>query len=182
MISMSTKKLDDTLIGLVQSMSIKDVTEFNDEINFGTMIEDTLSRFLYFEGFSKMKFNINISQNVSFISSRSVLQPIVQNLVENSIKYQNQELPKSDLTITVTESGNEIVMAFEDNGLGIDATIQDKVFDVYYKGTQKSQGSGLGLYIVKTGVERLNGSIQLVSEPGKGSVFTVKLPKNRVFK
>ena len=64
----------------------------------------------------------------------------------------------------------------EDNGIGIPYNIQSKVFDMFYRGNEKSDGSGIGLYIVKQAVQKLNGLILLESEPEKGSKFTLKLP------
>lgn len=181
MIGSATRKLDDTLVGLVQSLSIKDVTRFEDVIDFKTLINDTLDKFRFYEGFSRITFEEQISLSGPFISSRLILQTVMQNMIENAIKYQNNAAKQSYLRISVSDNESEVILTFEDNGVGIDATVQDKIFDVYYKGTQKSTGSGLGLYIVKTGIERLNGSIQLVSEARKGSVFTFRLPKKRIF-
>jgi len=67
---------------------------------------------------------------------------------------------------------------FDDNGLGIEQENADKIFDMFYKVNESSSGSGLGLYMVKSSVERLEGSIKLQSSPGKGSVFTIKLKNN----
>ncbi|MCW3082835.1 MAG: hypothetical protein JWP12_201 [Bacteroidetes bacterium] len=178
MIQLSTKKLDDTLIGLVQSMAIKDISKFDDDVNFKSMIDDIFDRFQYYDGFSKVKFEVNINLSEPFISSRLILQPIIQNLIENSIKYRNINADKAVSRITVSDNANEVMIVFEDNGMGIDSAIHDKVFDVYYKGTQKSKGSGLGLYIVKTGIERLKGTIRLKSSPGLGSTFIITLPKS----
>lgn len=177
MIQLSTKKLDETLIALVQSMSIKDVEKFEDEIDFKGMFDDILDRFQYYEGFSKMQFDIIINVQEPFFSSRQILQPVFQNLVENSIKYRNIKAEQCRCTISVSATKENVIITFEDNGMGMDAKIHEKVFDVYYKGTQKSKGSGLGLYIVKTAIEKLDGHIRLESKPGKGSTFIITLPK-----
>jgi PAS domain S-box-containing protein len=176
MISLSTKKLDDTLIGLVQSMALKDIVKFEDEIDFKKMIDETLDKFQFYEGFSRIKFNIDINLHAPFVSSRLILQPVIQNLIENSIKYQNINEKKPYTNITISDTKGKVKIVFEDNGIGMDPSIHDKVFDVYYKGTQTSKGSGLGLYIVKTALEKINGTIRLESEKGKGSIFTVVLP------
>jgi len=60
--------------------------------------------------------------------------------------------------------------------LGIDQPSQEKIFDMFYRGNDKSKGAGLGLYIVKSAVEKLNGSITVKSKLGEGSEFTVLLP------
>lgn len=178
MIQLSTKKLDETLIGLVHSMAIRDVEKLEDEINFKNMLDDVLERFKYYEGFSKMKFDIDVDLKSPFHSSRLILQPVIQNLVENAIKYRNVKSPESYCHISVSETKEDVIITFADNGIGMETNIHEKVFDVYYKGTQKSKGSGLGLYIVKTAVEKLHGTIRLESEPGKGSTFIITLPKN----
>ncbi|MCW3101630.1 MAG: domain S-box-containing protein [Bacteroidetes bacterium] len=181
MISISTKRLDDTLIGLVQTMALKDVAKFEDEIDFKHMINETFGKFQFYEGFSRMKFDVGIRLSEPFISSRLILQPVIQNLIENSIKYQNLNEEHPTTKISISDTPVELHIVFEDNGIGMDKLIQDKVFDVYYKGTQSSKGSGLGLYIVKTALEKINGSIELESEPGKGSRFFIRLPKQNSF-
>ncbi|MCW3070974.1 MAG: domain S-box-containing protein [Bacteroidetes bacterium] len=177
MISLSTKKLDDTLIGLVQSMALKDVAKFEDEIDFKGMIDETFNKFQFYEGFSRMNFMVDISLSAPFVSSRLILQPVIQNLIENSIKYQDVNAENSYTNISISDTANEVRIVFRDNGIGMEPSIHEKVFDVYYKGTQSSKGSGLGLYIVKTALEKINGSIELKSARGKGSTFTIRLPK-----
>jgi signal transduction histidine kinase len=63
-----------------------------------------------------------------------------------------------------------------DNGLGIAAEHQSRVFDMFYRATELSQGTGLGLFILKRSVNRLKGTIEMKSAPGQGSSFVVKLP------
>ncbi|HLZ16844.1 MAG TPA: HAMP domain-containing sensor histidine kinase, partial [Cyclobacteriaceae bacterium] len=63
-----------------------------------------------------------------------------------------------------------------DNGQGIDEEHQAKIFDMFYRASERTKGSGLGLYILKRAVERLNGTIELTSKLNEGSTFVVKLP------
>ena len=79
-----------------------------------------------------------------------------------------------EIKVTVSESEAEILV--KDNGIGIAEENQEKVFNMFYRVSNKSVGSGLGLYIVKEAVEKLRGEIGLRSEPGKGSEFNVRLP------
>ena len=69
-----------------------------------------------------------------------------------------------------------ILLEVEDNGLGISEEHQSKIFEIFYRATQSSNGSGLGLYILKRSVDILKGSIELRSNKESGSTFTVKLP------
>jgi signal transduction histidine kinase len=63
-----------------------------------------------------------------------------------------------------------------DNGPGIPESLHDKIYDIFFRGNPAVAGSGVGLFIVKQAVERLSGSIEMVSEEGNGSTFTVVVP------
>lgn len=173
MIGEMTQKLDLTLLDLVKSLAINDVKKFDDEIYFGKLIQDTLEMFRYTEGFSRIKTDVNVTVNSSFKSSKFVLESILQNLVGNSIKYQDFEKKDSFLKINISEVSGKIKIVVEDNGIGIDKIAVDKIFNMYYRATQKVKGTGLGLYLVKRGVEKLNGKIEVESELGKGTTFTL---------
>jgi signal transduction histidine kinase len=69
-------------------------------------------------------------------------------------------------------------MEFHDNGIGIKKEYVKKVFDMFYRATEKSQGSGLGMYIVKQAVDKLKGSIKVKSTFGKGTTIKITLPNN----
>ena len=79
-----------------------------------------------------------------------------------------------DLIVQTKISGDKVIMTVVDTGKGIDPEKKDKIFDAYY--TTKTGGSGLGLSTCRRIIEEHNGSIELVSEPGKGSSFTIPLP------
>ena len=70
-------------------------------------------------------------------------------------------------------------VTIEDNGVGVDERLHEKIFEMYFRGTETSKGSGLGLYRVKKAVERLNRCIQFTSKPYKCAKFTVFFPEPR---
>jgi signal transduction histidine kinase len=179
MIDSAANKLDYTLSELVKAMKIKDVKLFTDEIDFKTLIKDTLSKYEHYYGFSRLNISIQVRQKGKFISNRSVIETVMQNLIENSIKYQNTIISKPILDIDVLGKENEIKIVVRDNGIGIDQSMQSQVFDMYFRGTDSAKGTGLGLYLVKKGVEKLRGDIQLQSELNAGTAFTIYLPNNR---
>ena len=100
------------------------------------------------------------------------------NLIENAIKYA--KTPVIDIT-TKTE-GSHFIISVKDNGIGIASKHQKKIFDRFYRITDgelhTSKGFGLGLNFVKKVIDTHNGKIEVKSEPGKGSTFTIKLPRN----
>lgn len=176
MIGQAIRKLDYTLTSLVQSMSIKKTQLLNDAIDFNELIPEVLSQLQHYEGFSRMNISINVKITQLFSSSRFILQSILQNLFENAIKYRNVNALRPELNISVEERNNEVVICCEDNGMGIDRELHEKVFEMYFRGTEMASGSGLGLYLVKNGIDRLGGRITVESKRGVGSKFSVHLP------
>lgn len=106
------------------------------------------------------------------------IQQIVSNLVENACKYSE---PGSKVGVFVTELPDEAILQIADRGYGMTREEIDTIFDrfrqVDQSSTRASGGVGLGLYIVKSLVEAHNGTIEVESEPGRGTTFSVRFPK-----
>ena len=175
MIGASARKLDNTLVGLVQNMNIKDSRLFSQEMAFEKIISESMEKFSHYKGYSRIKISCGISVQ-SFLSNQPIMESIFQNMIENAIKYQDFE-KESYLRIEITEDQSGIRLLFRDNGIGIAPSMQEKIFEIYCRATQESTGSGLGLYLVKTGVEKLKGRIEVKSEPGNGTEFVIILPR-----
>lgn len=99
--------------------------------------------------------------------------------IKNSLKYRNLSRNDSWLKIEIGRKDNIMYVTIEGNGVGVDERLHEKIFEMYFRGTEASKGSGLGLYRVKKAVEKLNGYIQLRSEPYKGTKFTIFFPEPR---
>lgn len=124
--------------------------------------------------------NILITSEVKltqpFYSYPALVKVVIENLLENSIQFSSPVNPKIHFT---AEEGNEsIILELKDNGHGIPDEYHDKVFEMYFRGSHYSKGNGLGLYIVKKAVEKLNGEIMFISEVDKGTTFSIRLPRN----
>jgi signal transduction histidine kinase len=169
----STQKLDKLLLDLLQLTKVKQATIHPENINFSDIVKDSLSSFTHLPGYEEMKVNIEINENGKFRSDKKLLYSIVQNLIENPIKYKDPSKAESYLNIKIHADEKGASLEFSDNGLGIPADLQTKVFEMFFKIDEKSNGTGLGLYIVKTSVEKLKGKIQLQSAEEKGSTFLV---------
>lgn len=108
---------------------------------------------------------------------RTAISQAVANLIDNAIKYSGDSR-----TISVSASVDEktLAIAVRDFGVGIKREDLDKVFERFYRGgdelTRTVKGSGLGLTLVKEMVEAHRGKVQVESEPGRGSLFTIRLP------
>lgn len=124
----------------------------------------------------------NISINVSGDSKLMVrgdkaqLTEIFENLIDNAIKYNNKG---GSVDIELSSLGDEAVVALKDTGIGIAADKAGRIFDRFYRVDESrgvTEGSGLGLSIVKAIIEGHSGRIEVKSESGKGSCFIVHLP------
>jgi periplasmic sensor signal transduction histidine kinase len=83
---------------------------------------------------------------------------------------------KGDIWIRLKSDGNNAIIEFEDNGCGMDETTRKKVFDPFFTTKEVGQGTGLGMAISYKVIKNHKGTIDLVTEPGKGSKFTITLP------
>lgn len=178
-IETSAQKLDYMLSTLVKSMVVRNTVESDNIINMDDVISDILATFDQRLSTSGLIVNYSVMLQSPFVSNKFLIETILQNLIDNSIKYRDTGKKLSYLDIRVEENADHVSFYFTDNGIGIDQNIQDKIFDMYFRGTQISSGSGLGLYLIRKTVEKLGGEIKLKSSPGNGVAITILLPKNR---
>jgi PAS domain S-box-containing protein len=177
LINQSVYKLDNTLMNLLKMIHIRENSLENCSVNFKELINEILESLHHMPGFNNIQFNLNISE-VDFKTDVNTLSSVLQNLIDNSIKYQQKYISKPYINITVSPFHEGVKIEIQDNGVGIPHELQDRVFDMFVRGNQNSKGSGLGLYITKTAVEKLKGTIHLVSESNLGTKFTIYLPSN----
>jgi PAS domain S-box-containing protein len=133
---------------------------------------------------SKIYPNINVqleysrNKQVSFKTDLARLRAILRNVISNAFKYSNATLPDRTVKINVFISENEASILVEDNGIGIPAEQQDRIFSLFYKANSIHKGNGLGLYIVKAMVTKLGGEIKLSSSLGKGTIVKITIPNS----
>lgn len=124
--------------------------------------------------------DVQIHQKVYFkeqvLIDRSRLEVILNNLVSNAIKYQVPNHPAPKIEIEAKIHNGVLKIAVSDNGLGISDDQHDKIFEMFYRGEESKEGSGLGLYIVKNMVEKLQGQLKLNSKVGEGTTIIVLIP------
>jgi signal transduction histidine kinase len=121
-----------------------------------------------------MKASCEIELEHVFYSYPAMVKIIVENLIENAYQFRRPDGPA--VVFRVFEKDRHIVLEVKDNGQGIDPQYHEQIFDMYFRGNERSRGNGLGLYIVKKAVEKLGGSVTVQSAVAEGSTFTVYLP------
>lgn len=173
----SAEKLDGFILDILD-YSRNARTEVNsEEIDFRELFNDVKTH-LKFMGTGNRNVDVRlvIESKRPFYSDRSRLSVVLNNLISNGIRYCNPVEEQPFVLLHVSSDDNGTTLSIADNGIGIDLKYHEKIFDMFYRVSQKSAGSGLGLYIVKETVEKLRGTLRFESEPGKGTKFIIFLP------
>lgn len=110
----------------------------------------------------------------SFTGDPILLSHIVVNLMENGIVFRGANDPYVKCVLRI--DNQQLIIAVTNNGTGISAAVKERIFDMFYRGSERSIGNGLGLFIVKKSLEILEGSIEVNSEPNVLTIVTVKIP------
>jgi PAS domain S-box-containing protein len=173
----SVRRLDEFVKSMLNYAKANRVESQQQSIDFGQLIRQCLSDFTYMDGFETIEKKVDIRGEVdSFRGDKLRIDIILRNLVANAIKYYNPRNAPSYILIEIEVKDKVCEITVADNGIGIRPEFLTKVFDMFFRATESSNGSGLGLYIVKQTVDRLKGSIDIRSEFGVGTTVKLRLP------
>jgi signal transduction histidine kinase len=177
-------------LGRMESMVLRMDSFINDIVNYSrnarlkfvpqtfnlyNLVQEVIEGLRYLEGAGSIRIEFDLPPLTSVLSDRNRLAVILNNLLANSIKYRR---PKTECWIRISarlEAG-VLWLQVTDNGIGIASEHLDRVVEMFYRATEVSQGSGLGLYIVKEIVGKMKGTLKIESTPGEGTIVTVRLP------
>lgn len=176
MMKSSVCKLDDTLKEILEYSRNARQGLVIHPIDFQKAIHENLERMQFMPGYDRIRKEIYIEGEGPFHSDPYRLSLILNNLISNAIKYCDPNKEDPFIQISVRHEAERASLVFKDNGIGIENGYLQKVFNMFFRATERNEGAGLGLYIVKEAVEKLCGTIKLESAPGKGTVFTIELP------
>lgn len=177
----------DLMINRINTMDgfIREVTDYarnarleivEDTVNVFQLVKEVKEQFDFLASQSQIEFKIEIDPDLEIQIDRARLKVILHNIIYNAIKYHDTSKSKRFLKVRASLDKGCIFMQFIDNGIGISQEYQQNIFDMFFRATQRSDGSGLGLYIVKETVHRIKGSITCQSIERLGSTFEVRIP------
>jgi signal transduction histidine kinase len=177
MLQRSVTKLDGVLKDLDKILKLeKNFDGQTEEILYVNLINDILEKLTLQVQEAQPTITTDFRQE-TIVNNRAYLDSILYNLLSNSLKYRH---PKRELEIFISSWQEEKTNCFsvQDNGLGMDMNlVKDKLFTLYQRfHPEYAEGKGLGLYLLKSQVEMLKGRVEVVSEKGQGTTFTVRLP------
>jgi signal transduction histidine kinase len=170
----STLLLNDTINDLTKIMIIKDNPSIQKECVVLKEIFENVYSSLTFQ-LSKLQpiLEIDFDKAPILEINKSYIESILLNLLTNSIKYKSENKILK-ITVTTYQEKNHTAIIFQDNGIGIDLERnRDKIFGLYQRFHDYPDSKGLGLYLVKSQVEAMGGTISIESEVEKGTRFTL---------
>ena len=174
----STHLLNETIDDLVKVVIIKDNPSIQKEIvSIKEIFENVFFQLNNQINLYKPIINIDIEDNLSITINKAYLESIVLNLMSNALKYRSlTKTPK--ISIIAVEKENSVNLIIKDNGIGIDlGKNSDKIFGLYQRFHNYPDSKGLGLYLVKSQIEAMGGSIEVESQVNKGTQFSLTFKK-----
>ncbi|WAC13185.1 sensor histidine kinase [Dyadobacter pollutisoli] len=178
MLPKSVVKLDNFIEDILHYSRNSRAEIEKDEIRFEELVQETTAALNFMGGANEMKLIVQINQDSAFVSDKRRISVVLNNLVSNAIKYRDPLKGRSFVKIIVHCTLPKAVVTIEDNGIGIAEKDIDKIFEMFYRSTVSSTGSGLGLYILKESLNKLGGKISVESKLNEGSKFTVDIPNS----
>ncbi len=175
LIERSVKRLDALVINLLTLSRNSRVNDKKQLVDFAKLVKESVE-ILNLSKPESVKVTVDVVQETEFLSDPTRINIILNNLISNAFKYQNPPRDEPFVNISAEVTETEVVIKIMDNGMGISPESQPKIFQMFYRATDQSHGSGLGLYIVKNMVDKLKGSLSFTSAPRKGTTFVVKIP------
>lgn len=164
---------------------IKDITDYSrnnrldiiqEDVNVSALTTDIWESLQYSVEARGIEFKNDIPSNLVVVNDGRRMKVVLSNLISNAIQYHDRRKNNRYIRINHQMTASSFSLHVEDNGIGIAPEYQQKIFEMFFRGTESSQGSGLGLYIVKETLSKLSGEIRLQSVPKQGSTFSVVFP------
>ena len=173
----SVKRLDNYISDLTNLTRNSRLPVVTQHIDFKMIIYNCFENLKYMENADRIQLQVMVDPDVDVDSDKGRMRIIFMNIISNAIKYQRLDV-NSYINIHVFNDKNSVVIHIKDNGIGIRNKYLPKVYDMFFRASEKSFGSGLGLYIVKQIVEKLGAHIDIESTEGEGTQFNILLPNN----
>lgn len=147
-----------------------------DQIEFQPLIEEIFESMAHMENADKIRPVIDVEQEYPFQTDAHRLKVVLNNLVSNAYKYSSTHRRDCFIEVKVRVKPLKASIQVKDNGQGIGKNHIDKIFEMFFRASEGKTGTGLGLYIVKETLDKMQGSIHVVSELGQGTSFVVNIP------
>lgn len=175
MMSSTVRKLDGFIRDITDYAKNKRQQLKIEKIDLEAVVQDILDSMRFLPHANKLNVTINI-EGQDFFTDKTRLEIILKNLLSNSFRYMDYTKTYSFIRIEGVISESNLRIKIADNGIGIDKPHISKIFDMFYRAVEHSQGTGIGLFLVKESVKMLHGKISVKSNLGEWTVFYLNIP------
>jgi hypothetical protein len=177
LIDASLDRLNGILLDLQELALIRQGKVLIKKVDVAQLINNMLPNFSAYENYNRIKFNIQNDLKRDFHTDEILLNSVLRNILENSIKYSRKGTDPV-VNILLSEDENFYKIKVSDNGIGISEEFHSRIFDVFFRANEVTRGSGLGLYIVRNAMNKLKGKVELErSELKVGTTMNLSFPK-----
>lgn len=174
------EKLENILNSLLSYSNNTHFSVQNKPVDFQTIVSESIQACTHIEFYNRIFFETSISTPVPFWTDEERTRVIFKCLISNSIIFQNFTTTSSFIRIHISNDVHKATIIIQDNGIGISSKTISTIFNIFSKSPLLSKGPGLGLFIVKEVVTKLDGTIQVTSIEDEGTTFTIELP-NKIY-
>ncbi|MEO6684886.1 MAG: HAMP domain-containing sensor histidine kinase, partial [Dyadobacter sp.] len=176
LLEQSANNLLSTIENLKDIVSVNFSTDKNaTRLNILKFVEQCLGSLSAFILESDTKINLNIAADIDITGTAAYLESILINILSNAIKYKSADR-SLEIFVSARRVGNFVEISIRDNGKGIDLKkYGEKIFGLYNTFHGNKDAQGIGLFITKSQIEAMGGTIDLMSEPEVGTTFTISL-------
>lgn len=175
MIEERIRKLDLVIGDILNLSRSKKIDLKIEQLDFSKLLDETISDIRFNKGASAIQLEYNPDPSHTFKSDYYQMKIILNNLMANAVKYHNLNQPNPFIRVSFKRVKNVVEIAIKDNGQGISRANIPKIFDMFYRASSNTEGTGLGLYIVQEALTKIRGIVFVDSELGKGSTFKIVL-------
>jgi PAS domain S-box-containing protein len=174
MIRSSINRLDDYIKNILSYSRNNRMALKIEKINLNENTTEIINSLIHIKEAENITFEVDILEKEAFYSDKQSLTTVIENLISNAIKFQDYQKSNRFIKVSGIADKNSLNLIVSDNGIGIATENFDKIFDMFFRLSGQIAGSGIGLYIVKEIVEKIEGNIQVDSEIGKETTFTMQ--------
>jgi PAS domain S-box-containing protein len=176
LIRKSLLKLDSFIDDLNDFFRNEKLALQREKIDIKELLFEELEDLRHLSQAKNIDINFEIEGSTEFFSDSIRIRTVVTNLLSNAIKYSDSQKREPFIRIFVSVNNNFCQIRVVDNGIGIDKKYLERIFEQFFRATDHSQGTGLGLFIVKDTIQKLKGTIEVTSVLNQGTTFVIQIP------
>jgi signal transduction histidine kinase len=177
MIESSVGKLDNFVQNIINYYQNSNKEEILNKVDFDLLVDEVYEHFRHIDGADEVRLLKKVEQEGDISLDEMRLKIVLNNLVNNAIKYRDSEKEQPFVEVAVRNTREKVMIRVKDNGIGIEEKNIPLIFDMFYRESDSTElGTGIGLYITQEAIDKMNGTIEVKSTPKEGTTFLIEVP------